>query len=200
MRLCQFIDLFRFQLHNPYLATPLSIEAYRNATSTTDQHRQNVIAWLDRLQSSVRSPGRAAATHPYQPDPRAVKGGGQSDESEEEQASNKQAQPPRRGSSGSEDTPLSPHTLVESDIDPYPDDAVPIGLLANLAISSARETADAATDKTRKPNNASEDDDVVRVYRFLISIGQGTDGEDSFFVPLINRALLPRSFSCRALR
>jgi hypothetical protein len=162
------------KLHNPYLATPLSIEAYRNATSSADQHRQNVIAWLDRLQTSVRSSGRGAgtATNPFQLDTRVGKSGGQSDESDEDQGSQKHAQP-RRASSGSDDTPVSPNTLVESDIDPYPDDAVPIGLLANLAISSSRDTAGAATEKTRKANNSTDDDEVVRVYRFLIRMGSG---------------------------
>jgi hypothetical protein len=162
-----YVDYSRIpQLHNPYLATPLSIQAYRNATSSSDQHRQNVIARLDRFQSSVRSPVRApSATSPFQLDARAGKVGGQSDESDEDRASQGHAQP-RRASSGSEDTPVSPNTLVESDIDPYPDDAVPIGLLASLAslaISSSGDTPSAATDKTRKVNAAAEDDEVVRV-------------------------------------
>jgi hypothetical protein len=174
------------KLHNPYLATPLSIEAYRNATSTADQHRQNVIAWLDRLQTSVRSSGRAStAANPFQLDPRVGKSGGQSDESDEDQGSQKHAQP-RRASSGSDDTPVSPNTLVESDIDPYPDDAVPIGLIANLAISSSRDTPGPATDKTRKANNTDEDE-VVRIYHFLIRMGQGLMGNFLFLVPLIGR-------------
>ncbi|KAI0033222.1 hypothetical protein K488DRAFT_48169 [Vararia minispora EC-137] len=45
------------QLHNPYLSTPLSIAAYRMATADSDHHRQNVISWLDRLQSTLRDPG-----------------------------------------------------------------------------------------------------------------------------------------------
>ena len=32
--------------------------------------------------------------------------------------------------------PHSPNPLVELDIDPYPDDVVPIGLLASLTLSS----------------------------------------------------------------
>jgi hypothetical protein len=118
-----YVDyIYTHQLHNPYLATSLSIRAFRNATSSPDQHRQNVIAWLDRLQSSVRSPVRApSATHPFQLDARAGKAGGHSDESGEDRAFQGHAQP-----TGSEDTPVSPNTLVESDIDPYPDDAVPL--------------------------------------------------------------------------
>jgi hypothetical protein len=125
-----------------------------------------VIAWLDRLQSSVRSaPVRSAlATNPFQLDTRTGKGGGQSDESDEEHASQHvQARP---ASSGSGDAPLSPNTLVELDIDPYPDDAVPIGLLASLAISST-DTPAVATDKTPKGNATADDDDVVRLYPCL---------------------------------
>ncbi|KAJ6479456.1 hypothetical protein C8R47DRAFT_983369, partial [Mycena vitilis] len=43
------------QLHNPYLATPLSIESYRMATSPSDTTNRNILTWLDRLQSSVRT-------------------------------------------------------------------------------------------------------------------------------------------------
>ena len=184
------------QLHNPYLATPLSIQAYRNATSSSDQHRQNVIAWLDRLQSSVRSPVRApSATNPFQLDARAGKAGGQSDESDEDQVSQRHAQP-RRASSGSEDTPVSPNTLVESDIDPYPDDAVPLGLLASLAISSSRDTPSAPTDKSRKVN--VEDDEVVRVtFLFAFSRKRENGLMGDFFS---HRALRPRTFSCRDRR
>ena len=125
-----------------------------------------MIAWLDRLQSSVRSaPVRSAsATNPFQLDTRTGKGGGQSDESDEEHASQHvQARP---ASSGSGDAPLSPNTLVESDINPYPDDAVPIGLLASFAISST-DALGVAADKTRKGNATAEDDDVVRLYPCL---------------------------------
>ena len=172
------------QLHNPYLATPLSIEAYRNATSTADQHRQNVIAWLDRLQASVRSPRpTGSASNPFQLETRAGKSAGQSDESDEEQGSQNHAQP-RRASSGSEDTPVSPNTLVDSEIDPYPDDAVPIGLLASLAISSSRDSAGAAADKTSKAgkaNAAAEDDDIVRLYSFSMASQTGNATDEGVF-------------------
>lgn len=135
------------------------------ATSSGDQHRQNVIAWLDRLQSSVRSPPTrsAPAPNPFQLDARASKDGGPSDESDEERASEERVQP-RRASSGSEDTPVSPNTLVESDIDPYPDDAVPIGLLAQLAIHTSSDATDRPADRRHKETGAVDDDDVVRAF------------------------------------
>lgn len=48
------------QLHNPYLATPLSIASYRMATSPSGKNKRNVLSWLDRLQSSVRDAGSSA--------------------------------------------------------------------------------------------------------------------------------------------
>jgi len=129
------------QLHNQYLATPLSIQAYRNATSSSDQHRQNVIAWLDRLQSSVRSPVRApSATNPFQLDARAAKPVVSLMSWTKIRHLTGTRSHAVLASPGSEDAPVSPNTLVESDIDPYPDDAVPLGLLASLAISSSRDT------------------------------------------------------------
>ena len=127
------------QLHNHYLATPLSIEAYRNATSSPNQHRQNMIAWLDRLQASVRSPRPTGSTsNPFQLEARAGKSVGQSDESDEEQGSQNHAQP-RCASSGSEDTPVSPNTPVDSEIDPYRTMLSPLGSLRALR-SAHRET------------------------------------------------------------
>jgi hypothetical protein len=134
-----------------------------------------VIAWLDRLQSSVRSPPERSiiVKNPFQPDPSASKtreGGGESEESDEDQTPQQHA-PLCRVSSDSEDTPVSPNTLVDSDIDPYPDDAVPIGLLAKLAISS-RDSAVPAAEKSRGDNANADDDDVVRIYSFPLERGK----------------------------
>jgi hypothetical protein len=138
-----YVDYSRIsQLHNPYLATPLSIQAYRNAISSSDQHRQTVIAWLDRLQSSVRSPVRApSATNPFQLDACAAKPVVSLMSRTKIRHLTGTRSHAVLASSGSEDAPVSPNTLAESDIDPYPDDAVPpLGLLASLAISSSRDT------------------------------------------------------------
>src|SRR6266404_8309824 len=125
------------------------------ATPSSDHHRQTVIAWLDRLQSSVRSPPVRSdpVKNPFQIDTRA----GESDESDDEQTQQQHVQP-RRASSGSDDSPVSPNTLVEPDIDAFVDDAVPIGLLANLAISTSRDALAASTEK--KGGNNADDDDV----------------------------------------
>ena len=137
----------------------------------------------------MRSPRAAgSASNPFPPDTRAGKSAGHSDESDEEQGSQNHAQPRRGASSGSEDTPVSPNTLVDSEIDPYPDDAVPIGLLASLAISSSRDNAGSATDKTPKTgkaNAAAEDDDIVRPFSFSVALW-AHDGA-LFFMILIGR-------------
>lgn len=130
------------------------------ATPSSDHHRQTVIEWLDRLQSSVRSPPvrSGPAKNPFQLDTHA----GDSEESDYEQRQRQQQQhaQPRRASSGSDDSPLSPNTLVEAEID-QPDEAVPIGLLAQLAISTLRDDPNSSEKKGKGGENA-DDDDVVR--------------------------------------
>ena len=121
-----------------------------------------MIAWLDGLQSSVHS---ASATNPFQLDTRAGNGGCQSDESDEGHASQQHVQA-RPASSGSGNAPFSPNPPVESDIYPYLDDVVPMGLLASLAISST-DAPGVAADQTRKGNATAEDDDVLRLYPCL---------------------------------
>jgi len=132
-----------------------------------------VIAWLDRLQSSVHSPRLSGtASNPFQLDARGGKSAGQSNESDEEQGSQNHGQP-RRASSGSENAPVSPNRLVHSEIDPYPDDAVPIGLLASLTIGLSRDKAGAASDKTPKTGKATDaakDDDIVHLYSCSVAL------------------------------
>ena len=129
------------------------------ATPSSDHHRQTVIAWLDRLQSSVRSPPvrSGPAKNPFQ-----FGHTGDSEESDDERRQQQQQEhaQPRRSSPGSDDSPLSPNTLVD-DIDPYADEAVPIALLANLAISTSKDDPISAEKKGKGGENA-DDDDVVR--------------------------------------
>jgi hypothetical protein len=133
------------------------------ATPSSDHHRQTVIAWLDRLQSSVRSPPvrSGLAKNPFQLD-----NTGDSEESDDERKQQQQQHAqPRRASSGSDDSPLSPNTLVD-DIDPYADEAVPIGLLANLAISTSKDDP-VSSEKKGKDGENADDDDVVRSHLML---------------------------------
>jgi hypothetical protein len=133
------------------------------ATPSSDHHRQTVIEWLDRLQSSVRSPPvrSGPAKNPFQLDQ------GDSEESDDEQSSrSRSTRAPRRASSGSDDSPLSPNTLVD-DIDPYADEAVPIGLLAKLAISTSKDDPVSAEKKGGGEN--ADDDDVVRSHFCILT-------------------------------
>ncbi|KAH8813808.1 fungal-specific transcription factor domain-containing protein [Flagelloscypha sp. PMI_526] len=50
------------QLHNPYVATPMSIASYRMATSPGDETKGDVLGWLEKLESSLRSDKQFAAS------------------------------------------------------------------------------------------------------------------------------------------
>ncbi|KAK0471060.1 hypothetical protein IW261DRAFT_1513660 [Armillaria novae-zelandiae] len=45
------------ELHNPYLATPHSIDEYLESVSPSDRNNANVLAWLGRLKASVQING-----------------------------------------------------------------------------------------------------------------------------------------------
>ena len=188
------------QLHNPYPATPPSIEAYHNTASLCDRRQQNVIARHHGLQSSLPSPVVCASstTNSSQLDVRAGNSEGRSDKSDKEQTSQKHAQP-CHASLGSEDTPVSPKILVESDIDPCPDGTNPIGLLASLAISTSRGNIGAAPDKTHKLNTTKHDDEALHVHSFsIVSYKMERTDREIFFFDAIGRALPTQSISCQA--
>ncbi|KAI0795864.1 hypothetical protein C8Q75DRAFT_744153 [Abortiporus biennis] len=138
------------QLHNPYLATPLSIAAYRMATSPSDQNNRNVLAWLDRLQSSVQSAGTPGGAKAFGLESRQQ---GVQEESEDD----------------SEDDPTTGRTVVPRDVEDLqaedeklhslPDAAVPLGLIANLALSNTNSKKAASRDGEAEV----EDDDNVGV-------------------------------------
>ncbi|KAI1793795.1 hypothetical protein LXA43DRAFT_206444 [Ganoderma leucocontextum] len=142
------------QIHNPYLATPMSIASYRMATSPTDQNNQNVLAWLDRLQASVQAARASGGLNAFKMDSRAD---GASDDSEEDGAEGAGGEPTERGSVGQpeDDEPLKD---AEDRPTALANEAVPIGLLANLALDnkSKRRKKPAAKPK----DNESSDDDV----------------------------------------
>lgn len=119
------------QLHNPYLATPLSIASYRLATSPSDESNQNVLAWLDRLQSSVREPGAPNITRAFFESRNTAEADSDADSDGKQTLSqddintgnvNKQAD--------------SDGETVQSAL---PDSSVPIGLIANLSLSNSKK-------------------------------------------------------------
>ena len=123
-------------------------------TPSSSHHRKPIIEWLDQLQSSVRSfsARRSPIKDPFQLNTRAD----ESDESHDEKI-----QQPQRGSAGSPNSIVGLNNdLLEPDIEPYTDDAVPIGLLASLAISTSEDSPTGSAEK--KGREKADDDDVVR--------------------------------------
>ena len=123
--------------------------------------------------------------NPFQPDARAGRGGareggGESDELDEDQTPQQRAAQ-RSALSDSEDPPVST-MLVDSDIDPYPDDAVPLGLLAKLSISTSQDGSSQAA--TRGDNANADDDDVVRYTRRVL-LGKEEKGQIRNFYLII---------------
>jgi hypothetical protein len=149
------------KLHNPYLATPLSITSYRMATSPSDKNNHNVVAWLDRLQSSVARKrtdtvrgvggvgGPAAFTMPRATATGA--GDGEDSDGEENARLGIDSRNPF-GLGGGEDEGLGALNRAacggeaggdDADAGPdpeglqtLPDASVPLGLIANLSLSN----------------------------------------------------------------
>ncbi|THU98704.1 hypothetical protein K435DRAFT_660495 [Dendrothele bispora CBS 962.96] len=150
----QIIESLLKQLHNPYLATPLSIASYRLASSPSDNGNKNVLAWLDRLQSSVQS--HQATVHD------AVKSRGQKeDDSDDEGHTSPDQMFPNM-------SPTTGRTSIGNDededddadgdkIQSLPDSHVPLGLLANLALSNNNKAKAAKEGRIREEILAEEE-------------------------------------------
>ncbi|THH12044.1 hypothetical protein EW146_g7836 [Bondarzewia mesenterica] len=157
------------QLRNPYLATPLSIDAYRMATPSGDNQRRDVIAWLDRLQSSstVRGSGSKDGARAFQLDARARKN---DDDEESEDGCEEEKQHDKPIVVEDHASPSSIHGLGDPDTENYPglpDDAVPLGLLAKLSISNSMEKGKIA--EAARAQVGDDDDDVVCFNPFVPS-------------------------------
>jgi hypothetical protein len=127
-------------LHNPYVATPLSIAAYRSSTSPSDQNNESVVDWLDKLTASfnsdIKSAGGTMASKSFTftsnlketaPDSDSdgdavttVLGGDAQDD-------------PDSDNEGSDDS-----GVASSAAEALPDISVPIGLIANLSLSNGK--------------------------------------------------------------
>jgi hypothetical protein len=138
------------QLHNPYLATPMSISSYQMATSPSDQNNKDLLMWLDRLHNSGTTAGDQEVAKSYKLElRRAAEDDG--DESEEDPAGADE-DPGTGGDDDDDDDVVQNQNL--------PDAAVPLGLIANLSLSNnKRKAKNAAADARREE---IEDDDVVR--------------------------------------
>lgn len=138
------------QLHDPYKATPLSVVSYKAATSPSDSDNMNIVDWLDRLQSSIKQPATA--------DPDFLRNlrnpsGVVMDDSEDDDLDADE------DSADEED--------VEKVRDTLPDVAVPIGLLANLALDKDKDTgkgrARGGNSSGSSANPEKDNDNVVSI-------------------------------------
>ncbi|KAJ3922433.1 hypothetical protein F5877DRAFT_75326 [Lentinula edodes] len=77
-------SLLKEKLNNPYVATPLSIASYRMATSPSDSSNDNVLAWLDRLRTSVQDAGGKAGPMAFTDVCFSGNGGDMDDEDDED--------------------------------------------------------------------------------------------------------------------
>ncbi|KAJ7577862.1 fungal-specific transcription factor domain-containing protein [Mycena floridula] len=132
------------QLHNPYIATPLSIASYRMAMSPSDSNNKNILAWLDRLQSSVRDAGGKGGTKAFKLDGRP---GDIEEESEAESdhGAGRLTHAQRYGLvpvDADEESPDAGPAETEEDRlqRSLPDSHVPLGLIANLSLSNNKVT------------------------------------------------------------
>ncbi|KAF8197112.1 fungal-specific transcription factor domain-containing protein [Pholiota molesta] len=153
------------QLHNPYIATPLSIASYRMATSPSDQNNRNVLAWLDRLQSSVRDAGNHKGPRAFL-DLRNIDAEEESDgesESKRTQGQNQnqvqEAQPKENQSVATEDASQEEDKLQST----LPESHVPIGLIADLSLSSSKANRKKDLAKDAHLNEDDLNDDNVGV-------------------------------------
>ncbi|KAG6369972.1 hypothetical protein JVT61DRAFT_12607 [Boletus reticuloceps] len=119
----QIIGSLLKHLHNPYMATPLSIDQFKLAISPSDKDNVRVVDWMDRLQSNTHQPGKASAAK--MEIIREMRCSGQVP------------------SSGAGDRSSASHAMGDSDEavevsenarNALPDITVPIGLLANLSL------------------------------------------------------------------
>ncbi|CDO69738.1 hypothetical protein BN946_scf184697.g10 [Trametes cinnabarina] len=144
------------KIHNPYLATPMSIASYRMATSPTDQNNQNVIAFLDRLQASVSTVG-SSAMNAFKLDSRASTEE-KSDDSDDEGQNGDINELTERGSAhDQDDADDEPLKDAEDKPQALPDQTVPIGLIAKLSLENRKRPKRAAA---KPKDNESSDDDV----------------------------------------
>lgn len=132
------------------------------ATSPSDQNNQNVIAWLDRLQSSVRDAGHTGGARAFL-EPRNLAEDDSDGDSEGKRAGRAATfyTQPKSEDIGNDDT------LVDSDPSDMqsalPDATVPLGLIADLSLSNSKKSKkkDAQKDIAGISEEDLNDDNVV---------------------------------------
>ena len=144
------------------------------ATSPSDQNNRNIIAWLDRLQASVRAGGVGHGEPAFKLESRTKT----EEESDPESA-------------GEDDYDNGDFDDAPRDMMSLPDAAVPIGLIANLSLSNTKARAgshngDIASTDTLDDDNVVCSESYLMKHFFrlltLTSIDQGVANE-TYFMP-----------------
>ncbi|KAF9560574.1 hypothetical protein CPC08DRAFT_762610 [Agrocybe pediades] len=170
------IDSLLKQLHNPYIATPLSIASYRMATSPSDHNNQNVLAWLDRLQSSVRDAGKKSPGAFL--DIRGADGNEEDSEGENEnkriqdQFSKAAVMKTEGNDEADGEGPLQDSEKPQSSL---PESHVPLGLIAALSLSSSKASMKKDQSKDPKLDDDLNDDNVGVANETYFMPGPATD-------------------------
>ena len=147
-------------MHNPYVATPLSIAAYRSSTSPSDQNNQTVVDWLDKLTASFNSDVKSAGgtlgsqSFTFTSRPKDTNSDTDSDGDGITAVLGKGAQ----GDPNSDDEGGSDPGTTGKAAEALPDVAVPIGLIASLSLSNGNTSA---------KKNRNDDEDLVSFPDFL---------------------------------
>ena len=140
------------------------------ATSPSDQNNRNIIAWLDRLQSSVRSAGGKGGPQAFK-DLRDHKGASDEDSDADQHKTHAEryglVSPVNNDGDNGDDEDA---TLVDDKLSSLPDSHVPLGLIANLSLSNSKAKNGR---KEQKDGVAAEenldDDDVVCILNIMRS-------------------------------
>ncbi|KAF9788176.1 hypothetical protein BJ322DRAFT_1001297 [Thelephora terrestris] len=140
------------QLHNPYGATPLAIAAYQSSTSPSDENKESIVEWLEKLTASFNSDVKAAGgtmkSHSFT-FTSPVKDTASDTDSDGDGVTTV----PGEGAQGdlnSDDEDGSDSNIADKAAGALPDVTVPIGLIANLSLSNGRSS-------TKKNHNDDED-------------------------------------------
>jgi hypothetical protein len=139
-------------LHNPYVATPLAIAAYRSSTSPSDENNESVVDWLEKLTASFSSDVKTAGgtmksqSFTFASPPK----GPPSDTDSEGDGVTTVLGEGIQDDLNSDDEGDSDSATASKAAGALPDVAVPIGLIANLSLSSGRSS-------TKKHYNDDED-------------------------------------------
>ncbi len=165
------------KLHNPYQATPMSIESYLMATSPSDRDNRDTIEWLTRLKSSLKTgDGKLNAFMNPRPEQPA-------DEESEPDDSTVYAQIGQSSASGGEDVEEDGHDEKLSSLH------VPLDLLADLSLDVVKRKKPGKRRNMRESLLKRHDPDDTNIVSMLNILQSRADTSV--------RALQTRRFSCQ---